>query len=198
MNLILDMDQTLIDGMYNDDNPSRTIINARPHLFEFLKFCFENFKSVSIWTAASRFWFNIVNDRIFAPTLKHLKEIGIDAKFDFVFTGNRCTTKWIYSEFHGQSVRITIKRLKKLYRSRILYKKYTRENTLIVDDKKNTFSLNYGNGIEISAWDCYNHDDVELLKLKRYFEKTIFPYFKKHKTIRNLEKRGWSTHSLLK
>jgi hypothetical protein len=188
MNIVLDMDQTMIDGVYVEDR-----ITARPFLKDFLKFCFDNFDNVSIWTAASRGWYEYVNERVLIPLLK---EIGNGVHFDFVWCGDRVTIAWTYSEWHGHTVQTKQKKLWKIYRRKrkIGGNPYNKNNTIIVDDDKKGYQKNYGNGIAVIPWyadECKSEKDDELMKLTKYFQHVLFPHFEKFGTIRNLEKRFW-------
>ncbi len=196
MNIILDMDQTLIDGRLPGENISlKTGVFNRPYLYDFLKFCFLNFEKVSIWTAASDKWFQHVNREVFNPIIQKLNdETEQNFAFDFVFTRDRCTHTWRHSEWHGHHIRVRLKRLRKLFRSKDKYKDYTKHNTLVLDDDPRTFQDNYGNSIEIDDWQEYEHEDKQLLLLINYLQNIIFPHYRKHLTIRNLDKRHWITH----
>ena len=59
MNLILDMDGTLIDSYFSFVTGKMVII-PRPHLKEFLEFVFDNFSNVSIWTNGVKEWYEEV------------------------------------------------------------------------------------------------------------------------------------------
>lgn len=190
MNIVLDMDQTLIDGRLNKS------VTPRPYLKVFLNWCFDNFQHVSIWTAASRGWYDYVYQRVFQDML-----ISMNREFHFVFTGEMCNCVWRFSEWHGQSVRMVEKRIRKLHR----YKSekfigYCMDNTIAVDDTKTTFQSNYGNGIHVlpfEADDVYNPDwsrDKELLRLLIYLRNVVIPHYKNNGTVLNLEKRYWRNY----
>jgi hypothetical protein len=186
MNLVLDMDGTLICGC-----DIFGTLQARPHLETFLEECFSLFNKVSIWTAANKNWFSVVNETIFIPILDKInKKNNTKHKFDFVFTRERC--KDIYSSF-GYGIVRTEKRLRKLHKSKKLYKDYTIDNTIIIDDTADTFSSNYSNAILVNTYfsPSINENDVILLKLLTYFKSILIPYYHKHSTIRTLEKRYW-------
>jgi TFIIF-interacting CTD phosphatase-like protein len=182
--IILDIDGTLIDNVGDS-------IYQRPYLKEFLDYCFETFETVSIWTAASREWYNEVNEKIFSKLKLKTKEslqskLLTPRKFYFVWTGERCTfisdQKAIEDgDFYAQ--RIKIKRLKKIWDKRGLL---TRHNTLILDDTPITYAENYGNAIPIDTYNHKNEDDDSLLKLIEWLPNL----FDKH--IRSTEKRKWN------
>lgn len=106
MNIVLDIDGTLIEETPSSMKESR--INHRPHLHTFLAFCFDNFDTVSIWTAASEEWANEV-----------ISSFGLDKKFAYVYTGKNTTTeqKIVCSDecrpYFGRS---KVKPLKKLWK----------------------------------------------------------------------------------
>lgn len=202
MNIVLDMDQTLIDGWPEPSNVNVNVIR-RPNLDIFLEWCFEHFERVSIWTAASRDWFNKVNEFVFEDILKSINQKkGREYKFDFVFTSEMCNVVWKFSEFHGCSVKCIQKRIRKLHnRKSEPFKHYNLDNTIIIDDTSQTFSANYGNGIQISPFETYKYfdeniwkSDVELLRMALYLKNVVLPHYNKHGTIRNLEKRYWENY----
>ncbi len=181
MNIILDMDGTLIDNI--GFTPY-----ARPHLKNFLNFCFHNFQHVSIWTAASPEWFQVVNQHIF----QHLLE---GRTFHFVWTRDRCTITTAsyldYDELDGRNNEFVLcypgrieKRLTKVYKA--FKKQYNRHNTLIVDDLPETYSKNYGNAIPIHKYE-YNNPDKSLI----YLMKNLTMY--KNMDIRSTDKRLFTT-----
>ena len=168
MHIVLDMDGTLIDNLGK--------FQARPYLFVFLLYCFTNFDSVSIWTAANDQWYDMVFKYILNPMLERISDIlKYQCNFMEVFTRERCS--------------ILQKRLRKLWRK---YDMLTRDNTIVIDDIRETFTYNYGNGIEIYPYGGTDThpDDLELLKLC-YYLTDVRNYYDRHKTIRTMEKRNW-------
>jgi hypothetical protein len=144
--IILDMDGTLV-GIVNNMKPI-----SRPYLEDFLVFCFKNFKSVSIWTAANIEWFEVVNEKIFQPMLeKH------NLNFRFVWDYNKCIrTRTI--NYYGFKY---IKNLEKVWNE---YKDMNKDNTIIVDDNQISCMDNLENAIIIPS---YNPEDkTEDLELK--------------------------------
>lgn len=179
MNLILDMDNTLI-----------CFLVPRPHLEYFFEECFKLFKNVGIWTAANREWFNYVNYMIFEPILEKINQrLQTNYCFDFVFDSKKCTRR-IDIMWGNDTIE---KRVRKLHKSKH-FPDYTIDNIVVVDDNPNTFRANYGNAVLITPYteeiDLFK--DEELLKLINYFKNTLIPHFNENGTIRNLDKRGWS------
>ena len=164
MNLILDMDETLINYK----------MFPRPYLEEFLTECFKIFSSLSIWTNANEEWFNMANNNIFKPLIDIINEKEITLyKFHFVFTREKYKNK----------------KLRRLHNSKT-FKQFNINNMIIIDDTKENFTCNYGNGIQIIPF-CNFYNDSELLKLLKYFKKILIPYFKENNTILSLDKRLW-------
>lgn len=116
--LILDLDETLIHSSWFQFKKSDQLITTvcdrdgnyfvykRPHLEEFLDFCFQHF-DVAIWTAASQYYAH----RILALICDKRPLI-------FIYTEKRCTKvrypEDVFSEFETSCV--TIKDLKKVRR----------------------------------------------------------------------------------
>jgi hypothetical protein len=89
INLILDMDSTLIANFGQQIKP-------RDHLQTFLFFCFSNFKTVSIWTAAEYIWFDAVNQSLFQPIMKNIsKLIQKPCNFTFVYVRPQGKIKYV-------------------------------------------------------------------------------------------------------
>lgn len=148
LHIVLDMDGTLI----GTDNLQKII--PRPYLEEFLLFCFKNFESVSIWTAANEEWYNEVYENVFKSIL-----LKYDLNFRFVWFNDKCTLRrrqifYSYNEYY-------IKRLKKVWNK---YKDMNKDNTIIVDDNILSYMDNYGNGMKIKSF-INEEDDIELKKI---------------------------------
>lgn len=186
LNLVLDMDSTLISNLGVNISP-------RPHLQPFLTFCFRNFKSVSIWTAADASWFSAVNHVLLQPIMKRISaNIGKECHFRFVFVRPQGTIKYVIRpEFNFTPQPIFIKELRKLWESPVKFPEFTPHNTLIVDDTPETFSQNYRNAIQIPPFAYNNTQDHDLLKLMFYL-KDLGQYYKQHRTILNTDKRNWN------
>ncbi|CAH6418376.1 NLI interacting factor phosphatase [uncultured virus] len=168
MHIILDIDGTLI----SEDTPSTL---ARPHLHEFLKFCFEKFETVSIWSAAGEDHVKCVSEAILPEGKNWL----------FVKHSKHCHCRYT-GGFGGYPLIITQKRLWKVWRS----KKYRnlgikKENTLIIDNTPKVCVKNYGNAIYVQTFRGEDSDD-ELLKLMEYLTAVLYC-----QNVRKLEKRGW-------
>ena len=184
MNIVLDMDNTLIAS-------DSTNIYPRPFLVPFLKFCFENFRTVSIWTAAEESWFNIVNKFVFQPILTQLsQQLHKQCKFYFVLT--RPSVKFVYTSHTsklgqqnlgqqnlgqqnvGQQNVVMIKDLNDIWRKPLTYPGFTMGNTVIIDDIPETFSNNKCNGIWITPF-YGNPNDTKLLEMINHLRGTLGP-----------------------
>lgn len=142
--IVLDLDSTLIDSN------GRGEIFARPFLEEFMYFVFHNFKSVSIWTAASKEWLKEVISKV-------LKEkIPDGMSFRRLFYRKQCR---LLNNYNGSYE--FYKPLSFLYG---LHDDMNSKNTLMVDDSDVTFHGNRSNGYQILAYDNGNRDD-ELMGL---------------------------------
>lgn len=143
-NIILDMDGTLLDSIppFCEGNP--TLYEepvARQCLDDFMKFVFETFERVSIWTAGSKEWY----EKCYEKILKHYIPEG--KTFYFVKTRD-----------HYQFLK-TIKPLEMIYAE--YPEHYNSSNTLIVDDNPITYSKNKENAIPIKSF-YYNNLPLEI------------------------------------
>ena len=165
LNIILDLDQTIISSEYIEKfkkresmkkfkhvvMPNQFIIFQRPHLQEFLDFIFKNF-NVSVWTAASRdYGLFIIENFILTKPERHL---------DFFFYSYHCN--------------YTMKTEKKLKPLSLLWDtfrltNYNKDNTMIIDDNPDVYKIQPRNTYMIKEF-FYNHpeceNDTELLKIK--------------------------------
>lgn len=171
--IILDIDGTLI--CYDDVIPY-----ARPYLKEFLKYLFDKFEYVAIWSAASEWWVNLVYKKILKPLLPEGKE------FLFLWSGKRCTQIIDFEDERNNEfypISISIKRLKKVWKR---YKFLNKHNTLILDDTKETYIHNYGNAIPIPTYELEQKEDNLLQCLIPFLDKLLIL-----ESVRKTEKRNW-------
>lgn len=141
--IVLDIDSTIIDS---DQNLN---IYPRPHLKKFIEFLFENFKSVSIWTAADESWLADVYETVLVPLLPEGK--------DFNLLLSKKHTKKLYTSY---SSFIRHKPLSYMYS---ICPEMNQQNTIIIDDSPHNFHENPNNGFTIKPFSLYNPDDKELL-----------------------------------
>jgi hypothetical protein len=117
----------------------------RPFTKEFLKFCFDYFRYVIVWSAGKRFYVEAIVDHLFKDLPKPHYIFSYD---DTVFKRK------------GDD-KITIKPLTKLYAA--VNKKYgnnlmNETTTLAIDDTETTFSENVENGIKIPAYQITEYE----------------------------------------
>nr|QBK91783.1 MAG: ctd-like (NLI interacting factor-like) phosphatase [Pithovirus LCPAC304] len=153
MHLILDMDKTLIWGTSWGDP-----IEPRPFLQPFLRYCFQNFETVSIWTAATRDWFATANVSVFCPILTALNaERESEEPYSFFF---------VYTKKHTDFNQV--KNLEKVWTNEEM--PHTRENTLTIDDKQYSYEKNPDHVVLVDPWCGLEHEkeDDELVHLMDY------------------------------
>ncbi len=154
MNLILDLDGTLITDIYNPFMNVR-IPYSRPYLKEFLSYVFSKFQNVGIWTNANNEWYYCVYNQILSKYLPEGKQ------FSFVYVRrNECLEP----------------RPKPLTRIYEMYPNiYNNKNTYIIDDSPFTYMYNVENAIHINTYNIYNAGtDCDLLHMIRYLEQHFF------------------------
>lgn len=188
LRIILDIDGTLIC--------ERTMM-PRPFLGEFLQTCFATCASVSLWTAASRWWLDKVEREVLRPLLRE------DQHFDLRWSQERCTLavdRKHIAEYGGFYVlRQPCKPLRKLWRRR--NRVWTRNNTLIVDDTPRTYSRNYGNAVPVPTWaipitspDPSVHDlSNQTFQLLSQHVHTLATRNSSEVHLRSINKRQWCT-----
>jgi len=127
---------------------------TRPHIDEFLIFCFSYFKIVAVWSAGKRPYVEAIVDHIF----KDLPQPHVIFTYDDIITGP-----------HGYIE----KPLTKMINSNpILSLNMSLKNILAIDDNPTTFAKNFGNGVLIPPYEpalnnnALARDDPSLLQLK--------------------------------
>lgn len=204
MNVIFDLDGTLIDCQYpagamaaiaaGGPGPKHVCgeslgnlrVYKRPGLDELLEFCFENFRNVGLWSHSGQEWIDEV--------LSNVIETSTRYNWSFIYTGERATRVTQQQEAHLPGRDITRpKDLKKVYRRKGLRAEgFEKHNTIIVEDTPNNCLRNYGNAIYVSSYDVVRKShDRELFLLKRYLENTILGC----KNVRSIEKRHWKAEA---
>ena len=197
--IILDIDGTLIDSLTyqvytenKNDIPrkpdfitdDKDCMFKRPGLDVFIKFCFDNFKHVAIWTASGKQWAQSFVSHIIQPQYRH--------KFAFVWDNKRLSKRIQVGYFwnHSNSV-IRYKPLYKVWRSKKRKKAgWLKEYTLIIEDTPRNCMANYGNAIYIDSFEIldetHSYNDTDLIKLMQYLSALL-----NVNTVRNIEKRYW-------
>lgn len=116
---------------------------TRPHLTDFLIFCFSYFKIVAVWSAGQRPYVEAIVDHIF----KDIRPPHIIFTYDDIETGPR-----------GE----IIKPLSKMIESNPVLKKHMSLNTILaLDDNPTTYSPNIGNGVLIPPYLPTSNDNVK-------------------------------------
>jgi TFIIF-interacting CTD phosphatase-like protein len=174
MNVILDMDETLITHKFNPYSIFADPI-PRPHIKEFLEFLFSNCKNVSIWTHGLKQWYDVVYEKV----LKDLIPQG--KSFHFVITretliGNYNDIIEINNKL--REIKINISSISLLKPLLVIYKKYpeqyNKNNTFIIDDNPITYLLNRENAIAIKSYNNIDNSDTELLRIMNLIKDRYF------------------------
>lgn len=206
MNIIFDLDNTLIDAQYSMGGRAAFVmgrqgpahicgkelcnlyIYKRPGVDDFLEWCFQNFDNVGMWTLSGSKWV----DEVLTHVLKGFPR----ERWSFIWTGERATRLTLQSNrdvsadaavLEGRKV---VKDLKKVFRQQGLRSKgYRRNNTLIVEDTPSNCVRNYGNSIFVSPFDIVkcSTPDRELSMLQMYLEKFILG----KDNVREIYKGNW-------
>lgn len=169
--LILDLDETLIYATETPlDRPEdfcvgQYYIYRRPHLSEFINYCFTRF-DVALWTTATEDYAEEVAEKIGL----------LSSQLVFLWSLKKCTRRF-YPEL-GQEVYV-----KKL--SKVKKFNYALENVLMIDDSPEKMVDNYGNHIHIAPFEGDPRDE-ELLYLMKYLDS-----LKHEENYRQIDKRGW-------
>ena len=132
----------------------------RPHLRSFLDYCRRYFAGIVIWSAGQKKYVEKLVENMFPFQ---------DFQPILVYNYNDC----IIAD-NDDFIR---KPLSKLYKDKRLKGKLSEKNTLILDDRDDTFALNSKNGVQIpefesdmSIEDISSHDDIHLLKFMSWLE----------------------------
>ena len=129
----------------------------RPHLHEFLRFCFNYFKKVAVWTAGTKpYAFAIVNKIFKDLPQPHIIYSREDCKYNNLGLYHKPLLHMINNVPNLNTV-------------------MSLNNSFIIDDRTTNFTDNPNNGITIPPYDPYptiahmTLDDNRLLKLKEWF-----------------------------
>lgn len=151
-------------------------IYKRPYLDRFIKFLFDNFKTVSIWSVGTDKWVNTIIPIIFQKNYK---------KLSFILNRNHV---WVNKKGYY------IKRFNLKIWNKKIGKKFNinKNNSLLIDDNEKHQKYNVNNFILIKEFDpIKNTNDDELLKMEsfltdlksnvksnenNYLDKDILPY----------------------
>tara|TARA_B100000929_G_scaffold215851_4_gene172613 strand:+ start:7642 stop:8289 length:648 start_codon:yes stop_codon:yes gene_type:complete len=179
IHLILDIDCTLLyasnikDDRFNyipiylNKNSLRKkkqtfYVYLRPNLQYFLEYCFDNFKSVSLWSLGHKSYVNRINNL--------LQSIYNIPKFEKVLSRSDYTFDNTFSDFEIFQPRMNIlsKNLQRLFNDK---NDFNQNNTLFVDDTINVHENNFKNLIQIRRFGSISHIlyDTELSDLINKF-----------------------------
>ena len=157
MNIILDLDQTVISAeAYEDYNKKHNKLKAkkfaysdmdgyyvvfeRPGLQPFLDFLFENF-NVSVWTAASKDYALFIIEKILLKKKKR--------KIDWIFFSYHCEI--------SKSIKKHTKDLKMLW-EKYQINGYNTHNTIILDDYDEVYNTQINNCIFMKPFEFLEKD----------------------------------------
>lgn len=131
---------------------------VRPHVYEFLEFCFSYFKIVAIWSAGQKEYVDAIVSFLF----RDLPRPHIIYSFD------DC-------EIYNKKDKILFKPLSKLTSKSPMRNKMDLKNTMIIDDNEDTFRANIDNAIHIPKYkpkktiQSITADDDALLRIQMWF-----------------------------
>lgn len=161
LHIVLDLDNTLISSFHESqcktpdfdfkiDN-ERFFVYKRPYLNLFLREIFNNAKSVSVWTAASRGYCNKI--------LKHILSLQQRSKLRFIWSRNKtvCKDQACY-----------LKDMSKVFAA---FRNMNENNTFLLDDNKNHLITSPYNVECIKPWSNPRHvHDAELVRVLNLFK----------------------------
>jgi len=134
----------------------------RPHLRVFLDYCRNYFEGIIIWSAGQKKYVEEVVKNMFP--FKDFQPLVIYHHDDCMIS-------------EEEDDIVVKKPLSKLFKDKRLKGKLNEKNTIAIDDREDTFSLNNKNGIQIpifesdmSIEDISEHEDINLLKLMSWLE----------------------------
>lgn len=136
--LVLDLDGTLLHETKNQ-------VLLRPGIEHFLQFCQDEKYAMAIWTAGR------ASPRLETIAAK-LKEKDITITWEFVWEADQCTTHYQRATWFAEPELSVRKPLSKVWKSKQFQRRWTKQNTLIVDDTTSTYMHNYRNAIPIPTW----------------------------------------------
>jgi TFIIF-interacting CTD phosphatase-like protein len=161
--LVLDIDETLLFGsveMVGQPGavtmPCRTAAAVlRPHVEEFLDFCFDRFAQVALWTAAAPVWLDFVVTHVLAPR-----------PWAFTWHRSRCVTV----SGHAPAT-VLCKPLSKVWAAAGRRAAgWTRTSTIIVDDVAANAVRNRGNAITVPSFRGDTAHDDALRRLQLFLD----------------------------
>ncbi len=153
---------------------------VRPHVYEFLIFCFSYFKVVAIWSAGQRHYVNAIVEYLFRDLPKPHLVLTHD---DLLYESDGVFRKPLTTAFADPQVG-----------------KYMNiRNTMALDDNPMTYYLNDDNGLLIPEYDpslnidAFQRDDPTLLQLRYWL---VQPEVIRSNDVRTLDKSTIFTKSV--
>lgn len=172
--LVLDIDETLLHAteselsIAHDFKSGQYYVYKRPYVDQFLAYCEAEFK-VAIWTSSSAFYADSIVRNLF----------GDNYPLEFIFSRERCVTKFDYELFQYDYIK-DLRKVKK--------KGFNLEEVIMLDDTPSKLRRNYGNLVRIREF-TGDPLDKELELLVPYLS-----WLKEKVDIRKIEKRNWRAH----
>lgn len=171
------------------------VVLERPHLQEFLDFIFKHF-NVSVWTAANKdYALFIIEHCILSRKKGKSYRPQSQRKLDFIFYDKHRDRS--YSVYGKNSP----KQLNLLWESKSDKKQtfgltqFNPNTTFIIDDHPQVKEKNPNNCISMVPFATHENEDEtdlhlkkmmkddQLVKLQKYFQNTLLPYYQKNKTL---------------
>lgn len=159
MHIVLDLDETLIYTQMHKPSATKcdfkfTIagstyyVSKRPGLDNFLNFVFGHFESVSVWTAATEEYAKIIMQHIFTNEQRN--------SLLFIKTRADNHISLLYPLYKPLLVLFKDNKAKAI--------KMRASNTIMIDDREEVMSANYGNGFLVPPYNG-NKTDIVLYQL---------------------------------
>jgi hypothetical protein len=144
----------------------------RPHIEEFLLFCFNYFRLVIVWSAGEKIYVDAIVDNIFKDLRKpHLVWTKNEIVFDKDDNGLKPLIKMVNSDYNSHNI-------------------LKLENMIIIDDNDTTFVKNKKNALHIPPFDpectieSFREPDTSLLQIKYWL---LLPHVKNADDVTKLD-----------
>lgn len=170
--IILDLDETLIFSSKTTlDRPADFSVGKlhtyiRPYAMDLIRFCFNHFNHVAVWTSATRSYADKVCQAVFQQHYTNLT---------FIWSRERCIRYFNTELFEEEWIK-DLNKVKRLG--------YPLENIIMIDNSPQKLRRHYGNLVTVKDYEGIADD--ELQQLIEYL-----PMLVKEPNIRSVEKRNW-------
>ncbi len=211
--LVLDIDQTLIDniavdGVNMDLFPAVNFVVqedshsygiwARPHLKEFFE-TLAPYYEFAIFSAAAAFWVDTVVEHILEPALPEGDKFRVVWSRSHVRFSKERTIHALLNPESAEAkpedrghTQFVLKSLAELLEAdELAGAGFSMRNTLIVDDREDTFDENPANGVKVPAYNILRdieHRDCTLLRLALHLQR---PCILGASDVRNVDQSCW-------